>query len=41
MEIINMNEIKLNTEYTYSQICEIVGWKFIQVVMARKHKSKR
>ena len=27
MEIINMNEIKLNTEYTYSQICEIVGWE--------------
>ena len=22
-----MNEIKLNTEYTYSQICEVVGWE--------------
>ena len=34
-----MKEIILNTEYTYSQICEIIGWK-IQTGTAKKAQIK-
>ena len=35
-----MNEIKLNTEYTYSQICEIVGWKYYSGGNGKKAQIK-
>ena len=34
-----MKEIILNKEYTYSQICEIIGWK-IQTGDAKKAQIK-
>ena len=35
-----MNEIKLNTEYTYSQICEIIGWTVYSGGTAKKAQIK-